>query len=57
MRIRDLMTKPAVTCSQDDSLNTAARLMWEHDCGTVPVLGDDGKVVGILTDRDICMAA
>lgn len=57
MRIQELMSKPAVTCSQDDSLNTAARLMWENDCGTVPILGDDGKVVGILTDRDICMAA
>ena len=57
MRIQELMTKPAVTCSQDDSLNTAARLMWEHDCGSLPVLGDDGKVVGVLTDRDVCMAA
>lgn len=57
MRIQDLMSRPAVTCAQDDSLDAAARLMWEHDCGTVPVLGDDGKVVGILTDRDICMAA
>jgi CBS domain-containing protein len=57
MRIQELMTKPVATCSQDDSLNIAARLMWEHDCGSVPVLGDDGKVVGILTDRDICMAA
>jgi CBS domain-containing protein len=57
MRIQELMSKPAVTCSQDDSLNIAARLMWEHDCGALPVLGEDGKVVGMLTDRDICMAA
>lgn len=57
MRIEQLMSKPAVTCSQDDSLNTAAQRMWEHDCGAVPVVGDDGTVVGLLTDRDICMAA
>lgn len=57
MRIEQLMNKPAITCGQDDSLNTAARLMWENDCGALPVVGDDGRVVGVLTDRDICMAA
>jgi CBS domain-containing protein len=32
--------------------------MWQHDCGIVPVLGEDGvKVVGVVTDRDICMAS
>lgn len=35
MRIEQLMSKPAVTCGQDDSLNTAAQLMWEHDGGAV----------------------
>jgi CBS domain-containing protein len=31
--------------------------MWEHDCGCVPVLNEDARVVGMITDRDICMAA
>jgi CBS domain-containing protein len=31
--------------------------MWDGDFGCVPVVGDDGRVVGIITDRDICMAA
>lgn len=57
MRVEQLMSKPAVTCGKDDTLNTAARLMWDHDCGAVPVVGDGGKVVGVVTDRDICMAA
>src|SRR5262249_10425029 len=35
----------------------AAQLMWEGDCGIVPVLAADGSVVGVITDRDICMAA
>jgi CBS-domain-containing membrane protein len=32
-------------------------VMWEHDCGIVPVLDAEGKLVGVVTDRDICMAA
>lgn len=51
------MSEPAMTCRTSDCLNTAARLMWEHDCGAIPVTGDDGQLVGIVTDRDICMAA
>jgi CBS domain-containing protein len=53
--VKRLMQTP-VTCSPDDSLNHAAQLMWDRDCGAVPVVGSDGAVVGIITDRDICMA-
>jgi len=56
MQIRDLMSKPVMTCRSDDTLNAAARLMWEHDCGAIPVTSADGKLVGMVTDRDICMA-
>jgi CBS domain-containing protein len=56
MNIQQIMSKPAVTCRQNDTLNVAARLMWEHDCGVIPVTDDDGKLIGIVTDRDICMA-
>jgi len=31
--------------------------MWENDCGILPVVAEDGKVIGLVTDRDICMAA
>jgi CBS domain-containing protein len=57
MRIEEIMSSPAVTCGINDSLNTAAQLMWEHDCGSLPVVNDEGCVVGMITDRDICMAA
>jgi CBS-domain-containing membrane protein len=30
--------------------------MWEGDCGALPVVDDDGKFIGMITDRDICMA-
>ena len=57
MRVQDLMSQPVVTCHITDSLNTAAMLMWDHDCGALAVVSDDGTLVGMLTDRDICMAA
>lgn len=57
MRVIEIMSKPALTCRQLDTLNKAAQLMWDHDCGMVPVLDDGGKVIGVLTDRDVCMAA
>jgi CBS domain-containing protein len=57
MNVDELMTREVHTCSATDSLDTAARLMWEHDCGCAPVLDADGRLTGIITDRDIAMAA
>lgn len=57
MRAQDLMTSPTITCHVNDPLNVAAHKMWEGDVGALPVVNDDGKLTGIITDRDICMAA
>jgi len=57
MKVRELMTHPAITCHVNDPLNMAAHRMWDHDCGVLPVVNDEGKVTGMITDRDICMAA
>ena len=61
MKVEQLMTRQLDTCTPGDSLNRAAQIMWERDCGCVPVVeGGNGaarRVVGILTDRDVCMAA
>jgi len=57
MRVQDLMTQDVKTCGPDDPLSTPAGLMNAHDCGSVPVVGSDGRIIGMLTDRDICMAA
>lgn len=57
--VRDLMRSEVRTCTPEDALSEPARIMWERDCGCVPVLASDGsgRVVGMITDRDICMAA
>ena len=57
MNVSDLMTTAVKSCVIGDSLQRAAQLMWENDCGVVPVLDGEGRVVGMITDRDICMAA
>jgi CBS domain-containing protein len=57
MKIKEVMTTNVITCFMSDSLATAAKLMWDHDCGCAPVLNEDARIVGMLTDRDICMSA
>lgn len=55
MNVRDIMTSPAVTCGPATNLSEVAQLFWEHDCGAVPVVERDGQMIGMLTDRDICI--
>ncbi len=55
--IRKIMREAPTTCAPTDTLNQAAQIMWEHDCGVVPVVYPDGALAGIITDRDLCMAA
>lgn len=57
MKVKEIMTANPKACTLTDNLADAARLMWEADCGIVPVVAEGGKVVGLITDRDICMAA
>ncbi|HLA11020.1 MAG TPA: CBS domain-containing protein [Pyrinomonadaceae bacterium] len=56
MKVKEVMTANPKACTLTDSLAEAAALMWENDCGILPVLAEGGKVVGLVTDRDICMA-
>ncbi len=55
--VRKLMKAAPSTCAPGDSLERAAQMMWELDCGVVPVVDANGHLVGIVTDRDVCMAA
>jgi len=57
MKVKEIMTANAKACTLTDNLADAARSMWHTDCGILPVVAEGGKVVGLITDRDICMAA
>lgn len=57
MIIRDLMVKEVVSCSPDTNLDAAGRMMWDHNCGAIPILDDEDHPIGLVTDRDIAMSA
>src|ERR1043165_922561 len=57
MKIQEIMTADVRCCGPDTNLAVAAKMMWDSDCGALPVLNVDGHVIGMITDRDICMAS
>lgn len=56
MTIRELSPTYVASCRPEATLASAAALLDEHDCGILPVVDDAYRVIGVLTDRDICMA-
>ncbi len=56
MRVRSVMTGAPYFCRPENNLGTATQYMWEGNCGFLPVVGHDSKVIGVITDRDICIA-
>lgn len=56
MRVDQIMTTAPLTCRPSDDLARVAQLMWEGDCGIIPVVDADGRVLSVVTDRDICIA-
>ena len=56
MKVSEVMTKAPAYCSADTSLGAAAEIMWNHNCGFLPVVSPQQSVVGVITDRDMCIA-
>ena len=60
MKIREVMTAPVVRISPDESVCVASRMLANYNIGALPVCGRDGRLCGMVTDRDIvtrCLAA
>ena len=55
MKVGEIMCRPVTSCTEEMNLTSAGRLMGEYDCGFLPVVRA-GNVVGVITDRDICVA-
>jgi CBS domain-containing protein len=56
MKVKDLMTRDAGFTRAGEPLTKAADIMWQRDCGVVPVVDAEMNVTGMITDRDICRA-
>lgn len=57
MRLKEIMVEDTKTCRPSQNLLDAARLMRRVNCGVVPIIDENKKVLGMLTDRDICLCA
>lgn len=60
MKLRDVMSNPVIRIQPDESVAVAARTLARYNIGALPVCGNDGRVCGLVTDRDIvtrCLAA
>ncbi|MDQ3666765.1 MAG: CBS domain-containing protein [Acidobacteriota bacterium] len=55
MKVKEIMTVDPKACTTTTNLAEAASFMWDYDCGMLPVLAEQGTVVGLITDRDICI--
>lgn len=56
MLVKDVMTGAPVYCTAKTNLGEAAALLWSRDCGMLPVVDAERKVVGVVTDRDLFFA-
>ena len=55
MLVNEIMKRPPATCTTNDTVTEAAKIMHEHKCGFVPVVDGRGSVIGVVTDRDVCL--
>lgn len=56
MKVRDIMTRAPAFCEMETNLCAATELLWERNCGILPVVNEERRVVAVVTDRDICIA-
>ena len=60
MKIREMMTAPVVSIHPEENVSVAARMLEHNNIGAMPVCGSNGRLYGMITDRDIvtrCLAA
>jgi CBS domain-containing protein len=56
MQVNEVMSSKPLACQPTTNLAAVTKLMWEGDCGTIPVTDATDQVIGMITDRDICIA-
>jgi CBS domain-containing protein len=56
MKIEAIMSDRVRSCGPETNLSSVVETMWTYDCGIVPVVDERGEAIGVVTDRDICIA-
>ena len=57
MHVNDIMSNNTCSCKLDTTLDKIAMMMWDNDCGAVPIVEEQDRPVGMITDRDIAIGA
>ena len=56
MKVVDVMMRTPASCAAETNLAAAVEILWTRNCGMLPIVDHEGKVTGVVTDRDICVA-
>jgi CBS domain-containing protein len=56
MKVQDVMMRTAASCTPETNLGSAVEILWSRNCGMLPVVDARQKVIGVVTDRDLCVA-
>jgi CBS domain-containing protein len=54
MKVKDVMTTNPICCRLTDTAQAVAKILRDEDIGSVPIISEEGKLEGIITDRDLC---
>lgn len=56
MRVKEVMMRTPAFCRETSNAGEAVEIMWNRNCGLLPIVSAENKVVGVVTDRDLCIA-
>ncbi len=56
MKVSDVMTATVASCAPETTMVTVTEMMSKNDCGFIPVINEKGELLGVVTDRDVCLA-
>jgi CBS domain-containing protein len=56
MKVQDVMMRTPASCTPETNLGAAVEMLWNRDCGILPIVDARQRVIGVVTDRDLCVA-
>lgn len=56
MKVQDVMMRTPAYCTPETNLGAAVEILWNRNCGMLPIVDARQKVIGVVTDRDLCVA-